>query len=128
MGTADLHMTDSASIKGREERYLTVRVDTAKILKNWRHSLFSFEWLTPEGNIRKADDMPMREREKREAAENAIKKGETLERPVLGIGLMDNVEIGAGRAIFLTLSAHGHKTIDVHIPASNKGDFKAFLA
>jgi hypothetical protein len=128
MATTELPMTDNPAIRGKEERYLTVRVDSARILKSWRQSLFSFEWLTPDGDIRATDDLPMREHEKRLEVEKALKAGQALERPVLGIGLMDNVEIGSGRAVFLTLSALGHKVIEVHIPVSNKADFKLFLS
>src|SRR5690606_17467213 len=104
MAATDLHMIDNAGIKGREDRYTVVRVDTAKTLKSWQSSLFSFEWLTPDGAIRATDDLPLRERDRRIEAEKALKGGASLERPILGIGIMDNVEIGAGRAVFLTLA------------------------
>ena len=122
-----LQMTNSPAIAGRESKYMMVRVDTAAVLKSWQKSLFSFEWLTPDGKIRKIDDLPMREHEKRREVEVALKKGQPLERPVLGIGIMDNVEIGAGRAIFLTLAAIGHKQIEVHIPTGNRDEFSAFI-
>lgn len=127
MATLDLHFADSPSIKGREDRYAVIRVDTGKILNSWRTSLFSFEWLNPDGSIRTLDELPLHERDKRVKIEKKLSAGEALDRPVLGIGIMDNVEIGAGRDIFLTLAASGHKTIDVHIPVSNTKDFKQFL-
>ena len=122
-----LQLTDSPAISGREAKYVTIRVDTAAVLKSWQKSLFSFEWLTPEGKIRRIDDLPMREHDKRLEVEMALKTGGPMERPVLGIGIMDNVEIGAGRAVFLTLAAAGHKQIEVHIPSSNRDDFKPFV-
>jgi len=127
MATTDLHLTDNPAVKGREDRYTLVRIDTAKTLKSWKTSLFSFEWLNPDGSIRKTDDLPMQERQKRLDAEKALKGGQPLERPVLGIGIMDNIEIGAGRATFLTLAAAGQKSIEVHIPSSNIRDFSSFL-
>ena len=128
MDTLSLHFTNSNSIKGREDRYLVVRVRVKDILKSWRTSLFSFEWLSPDGSIRSLDDLPLHERDKRLKVEKALKSGTALERPVLGIGIMDNVEIGAGRDIFLTLAAKDVSEIEVHIPASNKPDFKKFIA
>jgi hypothetical protein len=128
MATLDMHLSDSPSIKGREDRYTVVRVRTDAILKSWRSSLFSFEWLNPDGSIRSLDELPMHERDKRVKIEQKLAGGEVLDRPVLGIGIMDNVEIGAGRDIFLTLAAKGFKDIDVHIPASNAKDFKQFLS
>lgn len=122
-----LQLTDSPAISGREAKYTTIRVDTAAVLKSWQKSLFSFEWLTPDGKIRKVDDLPLREHEKRIEIEKALKTGRPMERPVLGIGIMDNVEIGAGRAVFLTLAAAGHKQIEVHIPSGCRDDFNAFI-
>ena len=61
-----------------------------------------------------------------EEVEAALKSGRPIERPVLGIGIMDNVEIGAGKAVFLTLAAAGHKQIEVHIPSGNRDEFSPF--
>ena len=128
MATLDTHFSDSPSIKGREDRYVALRVRTDAILKSWRSSLFSFEWLNPDGSIRSLDELPLHERDKRVKIEKKLAAGEALDRPVLGIGIMDNVEIGAGRDIFLTLAATGLKEIEVHIPVSNAKEFKQFIA
>ncbi len=127
MATLDLHFTDSPSIKGREDRYVVVRVRVDAVLKSWRSSLFSFEWLNPDGSLRSLDELPLHERDKRIRVEQKLEEAGALDRPVLGIGMMDNVEIGAGRDVFLTLAAKGEKTLVVHIPASNTRDFKQFL-
>lgn len=110
------------------DKYVILNVDAGAVLGSWKNSLFSFEWLNAAGGIRTPDDMPMREREKRLEVERSVKSGHALERPILGIGIMDNVEIGAGRAVFLTLAAMGHKTIPVAVPKSNAKDFKPFIA
>ena len=128
MGLSTLSFTDSPSIKGREDRYVVVRVQADKALKSWQKSLFSFEWLTPDGKIRPIEELPLREHERRLEAENALKSGHAMERPVLGIGLMDNIEIGAGKAVFMTLAASGITAIEVHVPVSNQKEFKAFLS
>jgi len=127
MNTLTLQFTDNPSLKGREDRYAVVRVDTAAVLKSWRKSLFSFEWLASGGEIRGIDDLPLHERDKRLKIEKAMKQGEPLGRPVLGIGMLDNVEIGAGRDVFLTLAASGARDIEVHIPVSCQKDFKPFV-
>ncbi len=128
METINISYKDSAAISGREDKYLTVRVHTAKILADWRKSLFSFEWLTPDGNLRSLDDLPMAQRDKRVKTEDILKNGQAVERPVLGIGILDNVEIGAGREIFLTLAARRADMIEVHIPKSSQKEFKQFLS
>lgn len=127
MEALSLHFTDSPSIKGREDRYLTVRVRVKDVLKSWKKSLYSFEWLLPDGTIRTLDDLPLHERDKRLKVEKHLSSGDTLSRPVLGIGIMDNVEIGAGRDVFLTLAAKGLTDIEVHIPASNQKEFSKFI-
>lgn len=128
MTLSALQMTENPALAGRESRYTILWVDSAKVLKSWRQSLYSFEWLTPDGSIRDSADLPMQEHQKHKEIEKRISQGVALERPVLGIGIMDNVEIGAGKAVFLTLAAQGHKTIEVYIPVSNEKEFKAFLA
>lgn len=110
------------------DKYVTLQVDARAVLESWKRSLFSFEWLDAAGGIRTPDDMPMREREKRLEVERIMKSGKPLERPILGIGIMDNVEIGAGKAVFLTLAAMGHDTIPVAVPKSCAKDFKPFIA
>ena len=128
MAMLTLHFIDNPSIKGREGRYQLVRVKTAAVVKSWRASLFSFEWLDASGAIRTLDDLPLHERDKRLKIEQCIKSGESLPRPVLGIGMLDNIEIGAARDVFLTLAASGVEIVEAHIPASNAAEFKKFLA
>jgi len=122
-----LSFTDNPAIKGREKNYAEVTVSIPKIVQSWRESLFSYEWMMPDGRIKARDELPEGERPKRDAAEAAIRDGKVLEKPVLGIGLLENVEIGTGRAIVLTLAAHGVKTMPVHIPASHKDEFQPFI-
>lgn len=119
---------DNPVIRGREDRYETVMVSVDGILKSWRLSLFSYEWILPDGRIRSPEELPDAEKPKRQEIESALQQGKPIERPILGIGLMDNVEIGSGRAVFLTLAAHGIRTIPVHIPKSNIREFAPFLA
>jgi hypothetical protein len=128
MAALDLRFTDSTAIKGREDRYMAARVSAGAVLKSWRLSLFSFEWLQPDGSIRTLDELPLHERDKRCKIEKMLAAGGSFERPVLGIGLLDNVEIGAGRDVFLTLAAKGAQDIEVHIPVSNLKDFKQFIS
>ncbi|MCM2342955.1 MAG: hypothetical protein NDJ24_00165 [Alphaproteobacteria bacterium] len=122
----DLTFTDNPVAKGRPDHYIDITVDTGKVMKSWRESLFSFEWLLPDGRIKSAAELSETERPRREAVEAALASHQPLDKPVLGIGMLDNVEIGSGRATFLTLVAHGLTTIPVHIPKANEADFKKF--
>lgn len=128
MSISEITLINNPSIAGREDRYKVIRVDSAKTIKSWQKSLYSFEWLLPNGEIRGISDLPLKEHQKREETETALKTGRPIERPVLGIGIMDNIEIGSGRAVFLTLASQGHDMIEVHIPKANETDFRPFLA
>jgi hypothetical protein len=110
-----------------QSAYISVTVDTALVFESWRSSLFSFEWLNANGSIKNLDQLPAHEQPKRKTVEDKIREHAPLEKPVLGIGIMDNIEIGAGRAEFLTLMAYGARKIPVHIPKSCESDFKAFI-
>ena len=116
------------AVEGRETQYMDVNVDVAKILESWRMSLFSHEWMLPDGRLKNLKELPASEQMKRQAVELAIANCKALPKPVLGIGLLDNVEIGTGKPEFLTLAALGHERIPVHIPVSNESDFKDFIA
>lgn len=109
-------------------QYLEITVNVSKVLESWRSSLFSFEWLDQGGKIKPFDDLPEKEQIKRRAVEAALARGEAITKPVLGIGIQDNVEIGSGRAAFLTLAAKGLREMPVDIPQGNEKDFKPFLA
>ena len=119
---------DNPSIAARRAHYLDIVVDVQAVLESWRDSLFSFEWLTPEGAIKAAEDLSAAERAKRQQVEDKIASGQPLDKPILGIGIQDNVEIGSGRAEFLTLAARGLRAIPVHVPQGNKRDFAPFEA
>lgn len=109
-------------------RYVAIHVRVPEIVKSWRLSLFSFEWLKADGKIKTPEELSETEREKRRAVETLLREGTPLPMPILGIGVTDNIEIGCGRAEFLTLAAMGVQTVPVHIPKSCESDFKPFRA
>lgn len=119
---------ENPAAASRPDAYLAVRVRADRVLKSWRSSLFAHEWMRPDGQLKAAAELAEGERAKRETIEESLRRGAPLEKPVLGIGLLECVEIGAGRAVFLTLAAQGMTEIPVHIPASQQKEFKPFLA
>jgi hypothetical protein len=122
----DITYIENPGLNGSRDRYITAVLDVPKALESWRLSLFSFEWMTPDGRIKTLNELPDHEKPKRVLAEKNYLNGAPVEQPVLGIGIAENIEIGMGRADFLTLAAHGIKTIRVHIPKSCESDFKPF--
>lgn len=127
MEKARIDFIDNKAIKGREDKFTTVTVAVLPVLAAWRDSLFAHEWLTKDGTPKPIDQLSDSAREKRELVEQNINSGTALERPVLGLGILDNLEIGAGKDVLLTLAAHGHEIISVHIPTSHIHEFNIYL-
>ena len=126
--TQDIQFVDNPAIRERRDHYVDVTVDVARILKSWQSSLYSFEWMLADGRIKTREELPENEQPKRAEIEEKIRRNRPLEKPILGIGLLENVEIGSGRATFLTLAAAGLRAIPVHIPKSNEDEFTPFLS
>jgi hypothetical protein len=127
MPNQNITYIDNKIIKDKEDKYLNVYVCAHDVLKSWKESIYSFEWLKPDGGIKPIETLPESEQEKRKIIEDNLQSSKALETPILGIGLMENVEIGSGRAVFLTLCDTGEKSIRVHIPKSNEVDFTKFI-
>lgn len=119
--------TDNPAVKDRDAKFIKLEVKVGPVIASWRDSIFAHEWLDSEGHIKKPSEMVEKIKLRRQDIESQIAAGMPLERPVLGIGIMDNIEIGSGKDLFLCLAAMGLQTIPVHIPKSNEKDFKMFI-
>lgn len=127
MEKSTLLFVDNRAIAGREDKFVTVTVALAPVLASWTESIFAHEWVTKDGHPKPLDQISDSVREKRVAVEKIMADGEAIERPVLGLGIMDNLEIGAGKDVIITLAAKQIDTIPVHIPKSNMDEFKLFI-
>ncbi|MEM9470040.1 MAG: hypothetical protein AAF988_07735 [Pseudomonadota bacterium] len=127
MPHSPVQFIDNKIVRDKEGAYRTEEVMVGQILESWKFSLFSFEWLTPEGQIRDVSDLPDLEQEKYQKILTQLSNNEAVERPVLGIGVMDNIEIGSRRDVFLTLAKQGHSKISVHIPVNHLKEFTPYL-
>lgn len=121
-----IRFVDNSDLRGEEAQYATLTVRVPTVLKSWKSSLFSFEWLRADGTLKDVTELPHHLRERREAIENKLAHGEALEKPVLGIGMLESIEIGIGRDVFLTLAAHGVAELPVHVPATMIAEFAAY--
>ena len=127
MSQSTLNMIDNSGLKGREDKYEIIDVNLEKVIESWKISLFSFEWLTPGGTVRTPDQLPQKELEKYNSVLEDYKIGKELERPILGIGMLENIEIGSRRDVLLTLYTQGIKRLSVHIQKSLAEEFKDYL-
>ncbi|MEM7679891.1 MAG: hypothetical protein AAF182_02685 [Pseudomonadota bacterium] len=118
---------DNNAAVARPDQFVEAKISVEKAIQSWRLSVFSFEWMNKDGSIKSAEELSPREQPKRLDVERRVEQGNPLPKPILGIGLEDNIEIGSERAVFLTLAALGADSIPVHIPASNQDDFQDFI-
>jgi len=121
-----INLIDNSAVLKNPDIYIEIEIDTIKILKSWKTSLRSFEWLDKKGNIKPITDLNEQDKHHRQEIENALKNGQNIPKSILGIGVYDNIEIGSNRAEFLTLTAHGQKTLPVHVRKSQEQDFQPF--
>jgi hypothetical protein len=129
MNTTSMHISfiTNPAIKGREDKFVTLKIAVEPVVKSWKHSLFAHEWVKPDGTLKSPHELSDANRAKRLRVEERLKKGEALECPVLGLGVTDEVEIGSGRDVLLTLADHEVAVIEVHVPKSHSDDFRAFV-
>ena len=57
---------ENKSSGSAQKDLVRIQVSADKVIKSWKSSLFSFEWLDPSGQIRPLEDLPLREKEKRQ--------------------------------------------------------------
>lgn len=122
-----LNFTPNIGTLQSPDLYTDIIVDAAKVLKSWSLSVMSIEWLDKRGRIKSFEALKPAKQEKRLAVEHLLKNGDAIEKPILGIGVYDNIEIGSGRAEFLTLAAQGFDAIPIHVRKSQLHHFQAFL-
>ena len=122
-----IKLTDNISIKGREDKFTLMEVNLSKTIKAWQESVFSFEWLNPNGKIKAVNDLSDSYAKQYQDVKKLYEHNKALERPILGFGIMDNVEIGSRKDVLLTLHTLGVAKLEVHIPKSCIKDFEKFM-
>jgi hypothetical protein len=117
---------DNAVATARPEQYAELLVDARKVLTDWKASLLAHELLDSNGFVKGDEDLSETRLEKREVVRARLAAGQTLEKPILGIGIFDNIEIGSGSDILATLVMEGVAHLPVHVRKSQLRDFDSF--
>ncbi len=120
-------LIDNVATKGREEKFTTIEIDVSKIVTGWKASVYSFEWLLPNGQVKPPAELSESHAKQFKDVEASYADGTPMERPVLGLGMLDNVEIGSKKEVLLTLHSLGVPKMEVHIPTSCLKDFEPFM-
>lgn len=125
--TNSITLIDNPTLKDRADKFATLEVNLNKIVKDWKKSIYSFEWLLPDGTVRPPEKLTTEYRHQYNNIEQIYQLSGALERPILGLGMMDNVEIGSRKEVLLTLARLGVTSLEVHIPKSCLNDFEKFM-
>lgn len=120
-------LTENKSVLKDPSKYVTMRVALKCVVESYRQSLFSFEWLDSNGDVKSSGDLLDTQKSKYDSVYAAYKAGMPMERPVLGVGIGEHIEIGSRRDVLLTLFSLGVRKLDVHVPKSCVDDFNKFM-
>lgn len=108
--------------------YTEITTSPSAILDAWSMSLFAHEILSKDGSIKPESEMTEATLDRYLQAVSSLKKGENLSKPVLGVGIMDGVEIGIGREIIAACITLGVSEITFHVRQGQVDDIKTLLA
>ena len=107
--------------------YVSGVLDLAKALPSWRQSLISYKWLGADAQPKKPDELADEQRAQYEDILRILTRGDALPKPIIGLGMFDNVEVGSGAAIVATLAALDVKVIPVHMRVAQEKGLRKFL-
>lgn len=127
MSTATPRFTDHPNVAANRDAYTDATLDIAKALPSWRQSLISYKWLNAEARPKGASDLADEQRAQVDDVIRILTRGDALPKPIVGLGMLDNLEVGSGAAIVATLAAQGVKTIPVHVRKAQEKGLKKFL-
>ncbi|MBU6234256.1 MAG: hypothetical protein KGQ41_00280 [Alphaproteobacteria bacterium] len=117
---------DNSVAAQRPDQYVELTVDARKVLADWKSSLLAHELLDSNGMVKGDDHLSESRLEKRDAVRSRLAAQQPLEKPILGIGIFDNIEIGSGSDILATLVMEGVTHLPVHIRKAQARDFDPF--
>ena len=97
------------------------------ILKAWSVSIFAHELLNKDGSIKKDNEMTAPTLEKYIHAVEAFKRNEIVSKPIIGVGIMDNIEIGIGREIIAAAKNLSINAIPINVRKAQEKDIRKLL-
>lgn len=107
--------------------YTEIVTSPAAIFDTWRLSFFAHELLRQDGSVKNESELDGNTLQKFIAASEALKRGEAIEKPVLGIGLNDGIEIGIGREIVAAAYHAGEQEITASVRKAQIKDISKLL-
>lgn len=95
-----------------------------KILNLWSSSMFAHELLNKDKTIKTVADMTSETKNKFEHAMTHIQSNTPIDIPIIGIGMLDGIEIGVGREIIAACQTLGIETMPVYVRKSQHDEIK----
>lgn len=113
----------SGTVEQQPDKFITVELDTEKLLHMWGTSIVSFEWLK-NGQPKPKGNLSPNLREHIEEVETSLNNNKPVVQPLLGIGIFDGIEIGTGRATLCVFAVNKIPTIKCSLLKSMEGEFQ----
>lgn len=85
------------------------------------------KWLDSGGTPKRAEVLAEEQRSQYEDIIRIFSKGDAFPKPIIGLGMFDNVEVGSGAGIVATLASLGIQIIPVHVRLAQEKGLKKFL-
>ena len=118
---------DHEVVKRSPSDYIELQLDPKTVLKAWEVSMFAHEILNKDGSIKSDKEMSAATLEKYMAAKESLKRGEAVAKPIIGVGITDNIEIGIGREIVVASYNLKISTIPVHMRKGQVNEIQKLL-
>ena len=118
---------DHEVVQRLPHEYIEMVAPPMDLLDAWSLSMFAHELLYNDGSIKAEADMNDVTLDRYLNALSNLKKGEPMPRPVLGIGIMDGVEIGLGREIIAACATLNISEISFHVRQAQAKEIKKLL-
>lgn len=117
---------DHEVVQKTPDDYTEMTIAPQKLLDAWSSSLFAHE-LLKNGAVKSSNDMKNDTLEKFIDADEKFKRNEPLPKPVIGIGIMDGIEIGIGREIIAAARVNDVDVINVCVRNAQLKDVNKLL-
>ena len=116
----------SRAVQDHPNPYAVLSIDMNKAVESWRQSIIAHEWLSKDGAFKGIDALSAPLKTQWEESLARAESGYEIERPILGLGVLDNIEIGTNRSILSVADHLGIDSIEVVVPEGMVKLFKEF--
>ena len=114
-------------VDSNPDDYIEIKTCPETIFKVWKLSFFAHELLHKDGHVKSETELSGETLQKYIAASESLKRGETLPKPILGIGIYEGIEIGVGREIIAAAYHAKIPSIPAHIRKAQADEIVALL-